>query len=58
MWGHRPVSNLIMLQRIAALKTLDREIQQLHAEGYHTDRDRLLEQRLDMMEQLRKGPVA
>lgn len=47
MWAHLPISNLITAQRKAALRKMDENIRQLHEEGYHVDRDRLLDERIE-----------
>jgi hypothetical protein len=50
--------NIYDLQRMAAIKTLDRQIAKDHAEGYGSDVDALLERRSALMEYLRTGPHA
>jgi hypothetical protein len=44
MWDHIPVTNLIWLQRIAALKKMGQEAHELFQEGYAVDADRVLDE--------------
>jgi hypothetical protein len=48
--------NIYDLQRMAAIKTIDRQIAKDHAGGYGSDVDALLERRSALMEYLRSGP--
>ena len=48
--------NIYDLQRMAAIKTLDRQIAKDYADGYGSDVDDLLERRSALMEYLRSGP--
>lgn len=50
--------NVYDLQRIAAVKRLDRQIAEDHANGYGVERDALLDRRLDLMQLLRLGPTS
>jgi hypothetical protein len=50
-----PHHNLLALQRIAALKLLDREIAAAWAADYGTETDALLERRHALLRQLRDG---
>ena len=50
--------NVYDLQRIAAVKRLDRQIAEDHANGYGVDRDALLDRRLELMQLLRLGPTS
>jgi hypothetical protein len=44
MWDHIPVSNLIWLQRAAALKKMGQEARELYLQGYAVDADRILDE--------------
>lgn len=55
VWDHMPVMNLINLQRLAALKEIDAQIQQDWRGGYGSDVDALLERRQRIVEQMRRG---
>ena len=48
--------NVFDLQRIAAIKRLDRQIAQDHANGYGVDVDAALDRRAALVEYLRSGP--
>jgi hypothetical protein len=48
--------NIVDLQRMAAIKKLDRQIAKDHADGYGSDVDALLDRRSALMEYLRTGP--
>jgi hypothetical protein len=53
MWDHLPVRNLMMMQRLAALKTIDRQITVDWENGYGKDVDLLLERRHSLVEAMR-----
>lgn len=55
MWDHLPVNNLINLQRMAAIKTIDEQISKEWEAGYGCDVDTLLERRHAIVEQMKKG---
>lgn len=44
MWDYLPARNLIWLQRIAALRSMEDECRRLLVEGYAVDADRLLDE--------------
>lgn len=50
--------NLLDLQRVAAIATLDKQITEHHANGDRTDADELLDRRFEIMEAIRTGPHA
>ena len=56
MWDHAPVRNLVTLQQIAAIASIDRQIVEDWRGGY--DVDPLLERRLSLMEHLRRQQAA
>ena len=56
MWDHAPVNNLVTLQQIAAIASIDRQIAEDWRGGY--DVDPLLERRLSLMEHLRRQQAA
>jgi hypothetical protein len=56
MWDFLHARDLIGLQRQAVLKELDRQIRELHDEGYHVERDRLLDKRIQVKKQLQGYP--
>lgn len=44
LWDHLPVRNLIHLQRIAAWQKMGEQAQELLAEGYAVEADRILDE--------------
>ena len=56
MRDHAPVHNLVSLQQIAAIASIDRQIAEDWRGGY--DVDPLLERRLALMEHLRRQQAA
>lgn len=58
MWNHLAPRNIICLQRMAAIRQLDNEIQAAHREDYMVDVDRLLDERRRLMTLLSQGPIA
>ena len=56
MWDHAPVHNLITMQQIAAIASIDRQIAEDWRGGY--DVDALLERRVSLMEHLRRQQAA
>lgn len=50
--------NLLDLQRVAAISTLDKQIAADQAAGNRTDVDDALDRRFEIMESLRTGPHA
>lgn len=55
MWTHLGARNLVMLQQVAAIKQLDREIAEDFAAGYGPDADEKLERRLVLQRLIEKG---
>lgn len=53
MWDHLPVRNLMDMQRMAAIKTIDRQILEDWENGYGADVDLLLERRHSLVEAMR-----
>lgn len=56
VWDSLPVRNLISLQQIAAIKTLERRIAQDARDGYDTDD--LLDEWARLVKLVKKGPTA